>query len=174
MGGGNNGSSGLEWRLKQRVRDKWLLDVFGPLSLRRTKDAVVTQLGLRPASVIVKLLTFSNFEVRPLHASVLQRSRPAAYFASNHLIVIVALSKMALYQEKLKPILKEVQALRSDADDGGDADKMASAKSKLEVLRKGCCHPQVLYVFKTDCVPHLHMYWQCLDLPAFMDVTLLH
>jgi SNF2 family DNA or RNA helicase len=56
-------AAGLEWRLREEVRDRWLLELFAPITIRRTKEAVAQQLGLRPASVITKLLKFSNFEV---------------------------------------------------------------------------------------------------------------
>jgi hypothetical protein len=42
----------------------------------------------------------------------------------------------ALYQEKQRPIAREVTHLRAESD-------ISDAKAKLEVLRKGCCHPQV-------------------------------
>ena len=62
-----------EWRrvfgegslLRDRgVRNRWLLDLFAPLVLRRTKQAVAEQLGLEATVTIVKLLSFSDFEVR--------------------------------------------------------------------------------------------------------------
>ena len=39
-------------------------------------------------------------------------------------------------QEKQTPIVQAVLALRDDSDIG-------DTKAKIEVLRKGCCHPQV-------------------------------
>jgi hypothetical protein len=47
-----------------------------------------------------------------------------------------SLPQTALYQEKQRPIAREVTHLRAESD-------ISDAKAKLEVLRKGCCHPQV-------------------------------
>ena len=73
---------------------------------------------------------------------------------------------MALYQEKLRPTIDEISALLAEAGDGTvelevnaatsssarkrkhnavSADEsLFQARAQLEVLRKGCCHPQVL------------------------------
>jgi SNF2-related domain len=47
----------------QRVRNRWLSDLFAPVILRRTKSMVEEQLGLRANLVTVKMLVFSAFEV---------------------------------------------------------------------------------------------------------------
>ena len=47
----------------QRVRNRWLSDLFAPVILRRTKSMVEDQLGLRANIVTVKTLVFSAFEV---------------------------------------------------------------------------------------------------------------
>ena len=44
--------------------------------------------------------------------------------------------QMALYEEKQRSIIRDVSSLGLDSD-------ISDAKAKLEVLRKGCCHPQV-------------------------------
>lgn len=92
------------------VRNAWLADMFGSMTLRRIKATVATQLALPPPTVVVKPLTFSGFE-------------------------------MMLYNEKRKPIARAVAALATDSDRLDD--RLSDAKAKIEVLRKGCCHPQV-------------------------------
>ena len=52
--------------IPESVRLHWLRQFFNNLILRRTKESVVEQIGLRPSRVEIKTLTFSDFEVRKI------------------------------------------------------------------------------------------------------------
>eukprot|EP01031_Cornospumella_fuschlensis_P031877 gene31877-38542_t len=92
------------------VRLQWITDMFKQIMLRRTKESVLSQLGLPPRVSTTRYLVFSQFE-------------------------------QALYDEKLSSIQQQLgEEGRSAGPDVG------SLRYKLEVLRKGCCHPQLLDV----------------------------
>ena len=47
----------------ERIRNRWLVDLFAPMVLRRTKRSVAEQLGLESPITTVRLIDFSGFEV---------------------------------------------------------------------------------------------------------------
>eukprot|EP01031_Cornospumella_fuschlensis_P031875 gene31875-38540_t len=92
------------------VRLQWITDMFKQIMLRRTKESVLSQIGLPPRVSTTRYLVFSQFE-------------------------------QALYNEKLSSIQQQL------GEEGRSAGPdLGSLRQKLEVLRKGCCHPQLLDV----------------------------
>ena len=47
----------------ERMRNQWLVDLFAPMVLRRTKNSVAEQLGLDATVTTVRMIDFSGFEV---------------------------------------------------------------------------------------------------------------
>jgi hypothetical protein len=57
----------------------------------------------------------------------------------------------AIYNERRKPIVTDIMRLDNDSD-------ITIAKNSIEVLRKGCCHPQVyIYIYIYEYI-YIHIY----------------
>ena len=60
----------------EKIRNKWLCDMFSNVMLRRTKNVLLEQLRLLPTVVAIRTIHFSGFEVRTvLFSSVLYLRR---------------------------------------------------------------------------------------------------
>lgn len=103
-----------------RIKNQLLSNIFTPISIRRTKKIVKTQINLYDVEVTIKLLKFSKFE-------------------------------NAIYIERRKPIVLDIMSMRNDSD-------IAIAKNSIEILRKGCCHPQV---YMCIC-KYMYAYYICI------------
>jgi hypothetical protein len=55
----------------------------------------------------------------------------------------------AIYIERRKPIVSDIMHLNNDSD-------ITIAKNSIEILRKGCCHPQV-YIYIYICI-YIYIY----------------
>eukprot|EP01032_Pedospumella_encystans_P008056 gene8056-9603_t len=112
---------------KASSRIQWLYEMFQRVTLRRTKAMVQEQLGLPEHAVITKPLVFSTFE-RALYEE-----------------------KLLQYRTSLLSTIRNIPHYATNASNNNSTNNIATllldtadAKAKLELLRKGCCHPQVL------------------------------
>jgi SNF2 family DNA or RNA helicase len=109
-----------------------LCDIFGRKTLRRTRDTVGDQMEVPEKKNIVKFLQLSGFET-------------ALYSEYKEKVLCEARGTNTIAGKDSSPLEHEDSGRESDTNDDTKRERMSAdaMKAHFELLRKGCCHPQV-------------------------------
>lgn len=113
--------------IKVDTRLQWLVDIFSDITIRRTKKMVHDELKQPIKTVISNFLVFSKFE-------------RALYTERQKLILSILSDVDQKWQDQQK---KHLSGNHWQTSSSAVDTRIATARENLDLLRKGCCHPQV-------------------------------